>query len=129
MILSVELARDFISLSGDCLDLLDSGACLHAPHLERLVSEYYEFRDRLNNYLMSSFPDDYMISAGDFWPDLGYIWLAVRMGHGVDFADCVANEFRHVADFARVVAKSQPYLEDGAYLGDDGIVYAYNYHE
>jgi hypothetical protein len=65
----------------------------------------------------------------DFWPDLGYIWLAVRMGHGLDFADCITDEFRHVADFARKVAKSQPYLEDGAYLGDDGMIYAYNYHE
>lgn len=124
-----DLANDFLVLSGDSAELLDSGASLYAPHLQRLSDEFACFTTKMNDYLIEKFPDDDEVCLGDFWPDLGWIWLCVRMGCGVGFADSITDEFRHVADFAREVTKSQPFLEDGAYLGDNGVIYAYNYHE
>jgi hypothetical protein len=123
-----DLANDFLVLSGDSAKLLDSGASLHGPHLQRLNDEFDHFTAKVNDYLVEKFPDDDEVCLEDFWPDLGWVWLCVRMGHGVGFADSITDEFRHVADFAKEVAKSQPFLEDGAYLSADNVIYAYNYH-
>ena len=124
-----DLANDFLVLSGDSAELLESGASLYGPHLQRLSDEFDDFTTKMNDYLIEKFPDNDEVCLEDFWPDLGWVWLCVRIGQGVGFADSTTDEFLHVADFARKIAKSKPFLGDGAYLGDDGMIRAYNYHE
>jgi len=69
-------------------------------------------------------------SIDDMWPNVEFVYLCVRLGHGVGFAD----NFDHrdplatkLAKLARDATKSQTCLEDGIYLGDDNVIYFFNY--
>jgi hypothetical protein len=119
-----------LELSGDPEEELTekTAADIYAPHLERLVDEYYTFRDQLIDPMIAAGLGD--LSIDNLWPNLEFTYLCVRLGHGIAFTDkFYPNTAEYgIAELARKIADNQPYLEDGAYIGDDGTIYFYNYH-
>jgi hypothetical protein len=124
---SAELAQCLLYLDSELED--DCGHPFCSPHLERLVDEFYEWSDIVDGAMIELGLGDESID--DMWPSVEFVYLCVRLGHGVGFAD----NFDHrdpvatkLAKLARDAAKSQTYLEDGIYLGDDNMIYLYSYH-
>jgi hypothetical protein len=126
---ALTLGSHMLELSGDSEEFSDRTAYdIYAPHLERLVDEYFKFRDALDDSMIAAGLGD--LSIDNLWPHLEFTYLCERLRHGVAFTDIF---YRNTADYviaelARKIVKNQPHLEDGAYTGDDGTVYFYNYH-
>jgi len=124
---SFELAQHLLYLDSELED--DCDYPFYIPHLERLVSEFYEWSDIVDGVMIELGLGDE--SIGDMWPDVEFVYLCVRLGHGVGFADnfnCKDSTLMKLAKLARDAAMSQTCLEDGIYLGDDNVIYFYNYH-
>jgi hypothetical protein len=99
-----------------------------SAHLERLTNEFYAWSDAMETPMIEAGLGDDCL--GDLWPNLEWVYLCVRLGHGVGFADNFISDspYYAIAQTARELAKKQPFIEDGAYKGDDGRIYIYNYH-
>jgi hypothetical protein len=103
-------------------------ATFDPSHLERLTDEFYAWSDGLIDPMISAGLGD--LSIDDLWPNAEFVWLCERLGHGVSFTDSYGIEAaeRPIAELASQLARSQAYIQDGAYIGDDGRAYLYNYH-
>jgi len=124
---SSELAQLLLYLDSELED--DCGHPFYIPHLERLVSEFYEWSDIVDGVMIELGLGDE--SIGDMWPRVEFVYLCVRLGHGAGFADNFDHrdpEATKLAKLARDATKSQTCLEDGIYLGDDNVIYFFNYH-
>ena len=125
---SLELAASLAVLCDFQLAESPDAEQFEPAHLQRLIDEFYEWMGSLDEPLIEAGLGDLCID--DLWPHPEWIYLCERLGHGVSFTDDFGIEAaeRPIAELASQLARSQPYLEDGVYLGDDGLAYLYNYH-
>lgn len=125
---TLELAESLLVLSNDEDGIpYRSITDIYQAHLERLTDEFYHWLDQLNEPMIEAGLGDKC--ADDLWPRIEYYYLAVRLGHGLSFKDAyVGGPEYNLSALADNLAKKQTYLEDGAYIGDDDIIYVYAYH-
>jgi hypothetical protein len=125
----IELATSILYLCEEECGDNATAPSFYAPHLNRLTDEFYQWADRLEAAIVKA--NLGALSLDDLWPGrIELVYLCVRLGHGVGFNDHFRSESAEykIGTLARQYAKEQPHIEDGAYLGDDGVIYLYNYH-
>jgi hypothetical protein len=126
---TTELATNILYLCEEECGDNATVSSFYTPHLNRLTDEFYQWADKLETAMVEANLGD--VSLDDLWPGrIEWVYLCVRLGHGVGFNDNFRSESAEykIGTLARQYAKEQPCIEDGAYLGDDGVICLYNYH-